>query len=132
MACLPVVTLGFGAALTHLLRAEAAEPDSLATAGSVPDLEPVSVPAGTAAVPASAAVSVPEGANKPVPVARATTAKSTPNGRAPGAPEAVFAADIVAGSVPSIRAIKARCRVGTPRAREIREHLASLTVTATA
>jgi hypothetical protein len=35
------------------------------------------------------------------------------------APEHVFAAELAAGQVPSLRAVKERCRVGTPRAREI-------------
>jgi Protein of unknown function (DUF2637) len=39
------------------------------------------------------------------------------------APERVFAADIEAGKVPSLRAIKARARVGTDNARMIREQL---------
>jgi hypothetical protein len=40
------------------------------------------------------------------------------------APEKLFAADIQAGDVPSIRAIKTRAHVGTDRARAIREELA--------
>src|SRR6185437_12624744 len=39
VSCLPVVTLGFGAALTHLLR----EPDPVPAAAPVPDPEPAPV-----------------------------------------------------------------------------------------
>jgi hypothetical protein len=38
----------------------------------------------------------------------------------------VFAADVAAGRVPSIRAIRSRLRVGQPRARQVRAHLAAL------
>jgi Protein of unknown function (DUF2637) len=38
----------------------------------------------------------------------------------------VFAADVAAGRVPSIRAIRARLRVGQPRAQQVRAYLAAL------
>ena len=38
----------------------------------------------------------------------------------------VFAADVAAGRVPSIRAIRSRLRVGQPRARQVRAYLAAL------
>ena len=41
-------------------------------------------------------------------------------------PEKLFAADIEAGNVPSIRAIKDRAHVGTDNARMIREQLLAL------
>ncbi|HUN35979.1 MAG TPA: DUF2637 domain-containing protein [Trebonia sp.] len=41
-------------------------------------------------------------------------------------PERVFAADIEAGRVPSLRAVKEGCHVGTDKAREIREQLLAL------
>ena len=44
-----------------------------------------------------------------------------------GALEAtVFAADVAAGRVPSIRAIRSRLRVGQPRAQQVRAYLAAL------
>jgi hypothetical protein len=38
----------------------------------------------------------------------------------------VFAADMAAGRVPSIRAIRSRLRVGQPRAQQVRMYLAVL------
>jgi hypothetical protein len=38
----------------------------------------------------------------------------------------VFAADVAAGRVPSIRAIRSRLRVGQPRAQQVRAYLAGL------
>ena len=38
----------------------------------------------------------------------------------------VFAADVAAGRVPSIRAIRSRLRVGQPRAQQVRAYLAAL------
>jgi hypothetical protein len=38
----------------------------------------------------------------------------------------VFAADVAAGRVPSIRAIGSRLRVGQPRAQQVRAYLAAL------
>jgi hypothetical protein len=38
----------------------------------------------------------------------------------------LFAAEMEAGELPSIRAIKARAQCGTPRAQEIRDQLAQL------
>ena len=85
VSCVPVITLGFGAALTHLLRAPAA----------VPEVHP--------------------------------------NGH--GAPEGcteaarVYAADLAAGEVPSVRRIRREMHVGQPRAQEVRAYLAALTRT---
>jgi hypothetical protein len=38
----------------------------------------------------------------------------------------VFAADVAAGRVPSVRAIRSRLRVGQPRAQQVRAYLAAL------
>ena len=97
VSCLPVVTLGFGAALTHLLRGA-----------------PVSVSADT---PASVPTDVPVPADPPVPAGS--------NGHDQAA--SVFAADLAAGNVPSIRRIRAEMRCGQPRARQIQAHLQALT-----
>jgi hypothetical protein len=42
------------------------------------------------------------------------------------APERVFAAEIEAGEMPSLRQVKAKMRVGTDRARVIRDQLAGV------
>jgi len=89
VSCLPVVTLGFGAALTHLLR------------------EPV--PGGVPAVPAP---------------------DSGLNGHAHAAAE-LFAADIEAGRVPGIRAIRSGLHVGQDKASQVQAYLRGLTRTRT-
>jgi hypothetical protein len=38
----------------------------------------------------------------------------------------VFAADVAAGRVPSVRAVRSRLRVGQPRAQQVRSHLGAL------
>lgn len=93
VSCLPVVTLGFGAALTHLLRIPA-EPEGVSA--GVPDPEPVPAPGYSL------------------------------NGHGHEA-ERVFADEIAAGDVPSIRRIRAALHCGQPRAREIQAHLEKLT-----
>ena len=47
VSCLPVVTLGFGAGLTHLLRAGAADAEEAAGADTAPDTTPVIEAAAT-------------------------------------------------------------------------------------
>jgi len=95
VSCLPVATLGFGAALTHLLRTPAEPVPEVVSAG-VPDPEPVPAPGYTL------------------------------NGHGHEA-ERVFAAEIEAGDIPSIRRIRAALHCGQPRAREIQARLESLT-----
>lgn len=101
VSCLPVVTLGFGAALTHLLRAEARNPDT--TPADLPD-----APAGA-----------------PEPVTDPAAVRAALNGHAAKA-EKLFAADITAGRVPGIRRIMTGLRIGDDKARLVQEHLRSL------
>ena len=84
VSCLPVATLGFGAALTHLLRESA--------------------PAAVPAVPAGL------------------------NGHGHAAAE-LFAAEIEAGQVPGIRAIRSGLHVGQDRASQVQAYLRTLTRT---
>ena len=48
------------------------------------------------------------------------------SGRGAKSPEKLFAAEINAGTLPSVRQIKARAKVGTPKAQEIRDSLAAI------
>jgi hypothetical protein len=48
------------------------------------------------------------------------------SGRRQKSPERVFATEIERGELPSLRSIKARMHVGTPRAREVRDQLAAM------
>jgi hypothetical protein len=140
VSCLPVVALALGTGLAHLLRESAEDmPDAVTiparddTAGTVAEdvsggvVEPV--PGGvhadvSAGVPVDAPAAVPVVGVPPVPVPRA---RAVSDGRAPkrartrkpAAAETVFAAEIRAGTVPSLRSIKTRMNVGTDRARAI-------------
>jgi hypothetical protein len=119
VSCLPVVTLGFGAALTHLLRGTAA--DDVPDAVSLPALDN---DAGTVAATTADAVSgpVPEVAAETV----ARRARRRPvNGHARKA-ERKYAADLAEGRLPSLRAVMRDIGVGQDKAREVRAHLTSL------
>jgi hypothetical protein len=89
VSCVPVVTLGFGAALTHLLRT---------SAGAAPEVHSHASANGHAA---------PEGGTE---AAR------------------LYAADLAAGEVPSVRRIRREMHVGQPRAQEVRAYLAAIAV----
>jgi hypothetical protein len=67
---------------------------------------------------------MPTGDKAPRMPTRTRATRTTPK-RKPS-PEKLFAADIEAGKVPSIRAIKERARVGTDNARVIHEQLLEL------
>lgn len=113
VSCLPVVTLGFGAALAHLLRVhpesaledvpEIALAGEYGTAPGVPDDDATRTPPARALSPSA-------------------SHRCTPN----RAPEVVFAEELSAGSVPGIREIKRRCKVGQDRAKTIRDQLAAV------
>jgi hypothetical protein len=115
VSCMPVVTLGFGAALTHLLRVPEAHPES------------ASAPVGQAhPAPAPGAPAL----NGWVHPERSPGAPSTRSaGRTRSAPvtpedaEHEFMTDLAAGALPSLRQIRARLHVGQDRAYQIREHL---------
>lgn len=101
VSCLPVVTLGFGAALTHLLRSaeiqeQLTDADFTSTDGDKPD--------------ASA------DATDPV------TIRAQLNGHAAKS-EKAFAADVTAGRVPGVRRIQQQLHVGQPKARLVQAHL---------
>jgi Protein of unknown function (DUF2637) len=82
-------------------------------------------------VPVTDRVDVPE---EHAPTAPAATVKAVTSGRAPSraskhtprTPERIFAAEISRGELPSVRQIKARAKVGTPKAQEIRAVLAAI------
>ena len=116
VSCLPVVTLGFGAALTHLLCADDHAPDGVA----VPALDES---AGTvAAVTADTVLApVPEVAAGTV----ARRARRRPVDHA-GKAERKYAADLADGQVPSLRSVMRDLSLGQNKAREVRAHLASL------
>jgi hypothetical protein len=147
VSCLPVVTLGFGAALTHLLRpaddaAQAVYPAPATVVETVADVPgPVSVavsaPAPLGATEIVAPVTgapvvnaAPEGVSGVTPqqrsggrtVARKHIPRRTPEQRA----ERAFAAELAAGKLPSLRAVMSILHVGQPKVRDVVAHLASL------
>jgi len=119
VSCLPVVTLGFGAALTHLLRDTAAD--------DVPG--PVPIPVLDEAAETVAAVTA-DAVPAPVPEVAAGTvarrARRRPGNAHARKAERKYAADLADGRVPSLRAVMRDLSLGQPKAREVRAHLASL------
>jgi hypothetical protein len=124
VSCLPVLVLGLGAVLAHMLHrdrtaAAAAEAAPVVDEAPAPSwvFWPQFVPAETGKQPTEIA---PE---PDVPEIEAGV---------PDVPEPyleaaqVFAEDLERGHVPSIRAVKRELRVGQDRAKEVREHLAVL------
>ena len=138
VSCMPVVTLGFGAALTHLLRVPGPGPGS---AGMMtPGPHPVTAPALNGQVhPAGAPAPVLVGAPGANPAGAPglnghAHPERTRNGarpRAQGTTDADaalhYASELAEGHTPSQRRIRAELRVGQDRARQIREHLETLT-----
>ena len=108
--------------LLGMVRRAGATPTTIEAAGTVSDVAPedvaVAVPAD---VPASTVYPRPVSVPRTVPSTRAP--RRAPSGKAKS-PEKLFAAELAAGTVPSLRAIKSRMHVGTDRARVIRDQLA--------
>jgi hypothetical protein len=138
VSSLPVAVLGLASGLAHLLReadgdmsAAATTPAPDATAGTVSDV-PVDVPGDVPAdVPEIALVDVPvdEVSTPAASVPETVPAKRAPRRSTAGkpkSPERIFAAELAAGTVPSLRAVKDRMHVGTERARIIRDQLAAM------
>jgi hypothetical protein len=101
VSCLPVVVLGFGAALNHLLRVSDG-PESQAVS-AVPVLVPEYKPRSGGGSHARTRTSEPS----------VTTADA----------EYKFADHLTTGRVPTIRQIRAELKVGQPRATELKAHL---------
>ena len=115
VSCLPVVTLGFGAALTHLLRDDVAEDVPVSalddSAGTVAQAVPGPV---STAVPGAVAGTV------------ARRARRRPASGHARKAERKYAADLAEGRLPSLRAVMRDIGLGQDKAREVRAHLASL------
>ena len=151
VSCLPVVTLGFGAALTHLLRADPG--DDLQTAADVtpedagavehgaPALPavPVPDPAVTPGAPAPALEGAPEAAPGaalhavPAEATRERPSATPGKQQGPATPERLaefYAHELAGGRVPSARRIKREWPVGYDRATELHDQLTAVTETA--
>jgi hypothetical protein len=150
VACLPVATLGFGAALTHLLRSapvHASRPAatdempvelaaSLAVPGAVPasgrEAEPVPGAHPAASGPAAARAADASAGRLLSWLTGGDTAAPEPppalNGHGHAARE-LFATGLAAGEVPSIRAIRSGLSVGQDRAQQVQAYLREITRT---
>lgn len=135
VSSLPVVVLGFGAALSHLLRGEDGERQDVPRANLEAAPEPLPAPVPESApvgVRGSAPAAVPAAPDEPVPgaLAIASQVNAKPAKRAVKAkqpdPAGLYAADLSAGEVPSLRRIRADMRVGQPKAQAIQAELAAL------
>jgi hypothetical protein len=116
VSCMPVITLGFGAALTHLLCVPAEE--STSGAQMQPLLETVP------AAPAAAAEVHPGGASESRRRTQSRTGRSRNRNAVTDADaEMHFAADLAAGQVPSVRRIQRELHVGQPRAKAVHEQM---------
>jgi hypothetical protein len=136
VSCMPVVTLGFGAALTHLLK-NAPEGDLGAFPGMFPRDPGTTVEVTPAGVPGAFPETVPGTPPHPAleaapggPRARSPRRSPAPagNGKQPGpaTPDRLrefYAAGLAAGQVPSIRQIKREWPVGYETASELHDHL---------
>lgn len=136
VACMPVCTLGFGVALTHLLRATGAEAADV----SADRAETVATPLAQTAVqtgPQTGGQIGTAGASEPVrpaplgpvrPQAANRSAKRSPNRSGKRATdedaEREFAPEIAAGQVPTLYQIRNRLHVGNERAKVLRQHIA--------
>jgi hypothetical protein len=138
VSCMPVVTLGFGAALTHLLRAV---PEPAVVPDPVPGPDPELVADRPQAIPAPGNVPEPEaGLDRRVtwltsePESVPAVPAAVPdefaglNGHAAAAAE-LFAADLEAGQVPAIRAIRSGLQVGQDKAQQVQAYLRTRTRT---
>jgi hypothetical protein len=124
VSCMPVVTLGFGAALTHLLR-NAPEGDPGAFPGGLETAAEVTPGAVPGPPPHPALEAAPGG-----PRSRSAGRSPAPagNGKQPGpaTPDRLrefYADDLAAGQVPSIREIKRTWPVGYDAASRLHDHL---------
>jgi hypothetical protein len=110
VSCIPVVVLGFGAALTHLMR-------TVPAAGTPPEQ----------VYPAE-----PERPAPDAPIDELTAWLTSGNIADTGVPErhrqamTAFAAELTRGKLPGIRAIRAELDCGQPRAQEVQAYLRTL------
>jgi hypothetical protein len=136
VSCMPVVTLGFGAALTHLLRAPGPGPASAGV--TAPEPPPATAPALNGRVhPAAAPAPVLAGAPGAHPAGapglngHADPDRTRPRTRSATDADAVqhYASELAEGRTPSQRRIRSDLHVGQDRARQIWEHLEAVTRT---
>jgi hypothetical protein len=125
VSSLPVIVLGFGAALSHLLRGEHEAPQTAPEVNPVSAPEPLSAPEPES-VPGTAPESAPVSAPRSAPGVRAKSAVKRTAKTKQADPADQYAAELAAGKVPSLRRIRADMRVGQDKAKVIQADLAAL------
>jgi hypothetical protein len=139
VSSLPVIVLGFGAALSHLLRGESGEPANalevnpetvLAERPETIPTVPESAPEPVTAEPVTStpASTRPTAAESTARTARRAARKAPVRKIKAPVPADFYAADLAAGRLPSIRQVKADLHVGEDRAKAIHGELAALLV----
>ena len=129
VSSLPVVVLGFGAALSHLLRGEIDEPESVPGVNPVSAPEPLSAPvpeSAPVAVPVSAPLSAPRSARKSAPPVKPKSAVKRTAKAKQADPVDLYTAELASGEVPSLRRIRADMHVGQEKAKTIQVELSAL------
>jgi hypothetical protein len=140
VACMPVVTLGFGAALTHLLRATSATDMAADMAANRSAYMPGELArTGPQSGPVTAAQTGPARCAEPrrraLPSALPARPGARPTNRSAARATSLdadreFAAEIAAGQVPTLYQIRKRLHVGNDRAKVLRQHIATQSLTA--
>ena len=123
---LPVVVLGFGAALSHLLRGEGGEPETAPEANPEAVPEPLSATAPKSesiTVRGTALVDVPASTVRSTPRVRRVNAKPAVKRPKPVDPAMFYAADLEVGAVPSLRRIRADLHIGQDKAKQVQTEL---------
>jgi hypothetical protein len=124
VSCLPVLVLGMGTGLAHLLREPALDAADVVTTPAdetameavaavnedVPVVEPVDIPVY------EPVIDVPTAS---IPRPRTVAPKRTRRGSGRSAPEHVFGDEISRGELPSLRSVMRQMNIGAPRAREV-------------
>jgi hypothetical protein len=130
VSSLPVIVLGFGAALSHLLRSAPGAPE--AHPETVPEVHGEPVPAAPAPVPvpepAGTPLSVPERTRPSTRTSTVKPVRKPANGRTPRSADPVrfYADDLANGSLPSLRKIRADLKVGGIKAKQVQEELSAV------
>ena len=128
VSCIPVITLGFGAALTHLLKAAPAD-DLAPFPGALP-ADPGAVAEGTpeAALEVTSHPALEAAPGIPRERSRERSPATPAKQPGPVTPErlaAFYATDLAAGRLPSKRQIKREWPVGYDTASDLHDHLAA-------
>ncbi|WP_200926581.1 hypothetical protein [Sphaerimonospora mesophila] len=122
VSCLPVLVLGMGAALGHMLHRDAAAAPAQDAPVSVPVVEVEAVPGDE---PVEQSVEEAPTAPEPDDDAPRYVPEALPEELATQAASR-FLADVITGDVPGVRRIKAELGIGQDKAQQVRAYLTTL------